>query len=87
MSAAGKFSSLALICMLLAAPELAVAKEAVDRPSAAPAPVATGARLAGDQTQTRFVLDLSKHVDIVAFTLAVPFAAERALCMLPVPCS
>ena len=36
-------------------------------------PVATDARLGGDDTQTRFVLDLSRKVDLHAFTLADPY--------------
>ena len=37
-----------------------------------PAPVASDARLAGDDKQTRFILDLDKKVDLRAFTLANP---------------
>jgi N-acetylmuramoyl-L-alanine amidase len=36
-------------------------------------PVATDARLGGDDTQTRFVLDLSRKVDLHVFTLADPY--------------
>jgi N-acetylmuramoyl-L-alanine amidase len=36
-------------------------------------PLATGARLAGDHKQTRFVVDLSQKVDMRAFTLANPY--------------
>jgi N-acetylmuramoyl-L-alanine amidase len=36
-------------------------------------PVATDARLGGDDKQTRFVMDLSQKVDIAAFTLADPY--------------
>lgn len=36
-------------------------------------PVATGARVAGDQKQTRLVVDISQKVDIRAFTLANPY--------------
>ena len=44
-------------------------------PAAVPVtfPLATGARLAGDQKQTRFVVDLSEKVDMRAFTLANPY--------------
>jgi len=66
--------------MLVAAFQGAVAKETGDRPAVAPLPAATGARLAGDATRTRFVVDLSKHVDIVAFTLADP---DRVVIDLP----
>src|SRR6188768_905276 len=37
------------------------------------APVASEVRLAGDDTQTRLVLDLSHKVDVRAFTLANPY--------------
>ena len=40
---------------------------------AAEPPVATDARLGGDEARTRFVLDLSKRVEVSAFTLADPY--------------
>jgi len=36
-------------------------------------PVVTDARLGGDETQTRFVVDLSRKVDLHVFTLADPY--------------
>jgi N-acetylmuramoyl-L-alanine amidase len=36
-------------------------------------PLATDARLGGDETQTRFVVDLSRKVDLHVFTLADPY--------------
>jgi N-acetylmuramoyl-L-alanine amidase len=36
-------------------------------------PVATDARLGGDEAQTRFILDLSRKIDLHAFTLADPY--------------
>src|SRR5438067_1999582 len=36
-------------------------------------PVATDARLGGDEARTRFVIDLTQRVDISAFTLADPY--------------
>jgi N-acetylmuramoyl-L-alanine amidase len=36
-------------------------------------PVATAARLGGDESQTRFVLDLTRKIDLRAFTLADPY--------------
>ena len=36
-------------------------------------PTATDARLAGDDKQTRLVIDLSHHIDMRAFTLADPY--------------
>src|SRR3977135_3270860 len=41
--------------------------------SGANAPVATDARVGGDAKQPRFVVDLSRKVDIRAFTLADPY--------------
>lgn len=36
-------------------------------------PVASGVRLGGDETDTRFVMDLSRKIDLHAFTLANPY--------------
>ncbi len=36
-------------------------------------PAATDARLAGDESRTRFVVDLTRSIDISAFTLADPY--------------
>ncbi len=36
-------------------------------------PVATDARLGGDESQTRFVMDLSRKIDLHVFTLADPY--------------
>ncbi len=38
-----------------------------------PAPIATDARLAGDDKQTRLVIDISRKIDMRAFTLADPY--------------
>jgi len=38
-----------------------------------PLPVATDFRLGGDETQTRFILDISRKIDLRAFTLADPY--------------
>ncbi|MGH6672291.1 MAG: N-acetylmuramoyl-L-alanine amidase [Xanthobacteraceae bacterium] len=50
---------------------------AADRPIAASAgdsyPVATAVRLGGDDSDTRFVMDLSGKIDLHAFTLADPY--------------
>src|ERR1700674_5791737 len=56
----------------------ATAAGAVERGAARTAipdgfPVATDARLGGDDTRTRFVIDLTKGVDLTAFTLADPY--------------
>ncbi|HWW36660.1 MAG TPA: N-acetylmuramoyl-L-alanine amidase [Xanthobacteraceae bacterium] len=52
---------------------------AAELPAAPPAspsdslPVATDARLGGDETQTRFVMDFNRKIDLRAFTLADPY--------------
>jgi N-acetylmuramoyl-L-alanine amidase len=51
-----------------AAGESAPAQPAPDR-----FPLATDARLGGDEARTRFIVDLSKPVDLSAFTLADPY--------------
>ena len=72
-----------MVCgALLAGPTMAGAQErAPERANvvraAAPAPdafpVASDARLGGDASRTRLVIDLSRPVDIAAFTLADPY--------------
>lgn len=54
---------------------LSEAALADERPAAAPAgyPVATESRLGGDAQRTRFILDLSRAVELTAFTLADPY--------------
>src|SRR6202035_5289148 len=42
-------------------------------PGADSFPVATDVRLGGDEAQTRFVMDLSRKIDVRAFTLADPY--------------
>jgi len=55
----------------------AVAASAAERPPAASGadsfPVATDARLAGDESHTRLVMDFSRTIDLHAFTLADPY--------------
>jgi N-acetylmuramoyl-L-alanine amidase len=50
---------------------------AAERPKAPPTaesyPVATTARLGGNETRTRFIMDLSRKIDLYAFTLADPY--------------
>jgi N-acetylmuramoyl-L-alanine amidase len=51
-----------------------VAKEQVSTPAATSKfPIVSGARLAGDSKQTRFVLDLDKTIPFRAFALADPY--------------
>ncbi|HEY2532797.1 MAG TPA: N-acetylmuramoyl-L-alanine amidase [Xanthobacteraceae bacterium] len=42
-------------------------------PAADQFPVATDVRLGGDQSETRFVMDLSRKIDLSVFTLADPY--------------
>jgi len=57
----------------------AMGAQAAESPAAPPAsppdslPVATEARLGGDEAQTRFVMDFSRKIDLRAFTLADPY--------------
>ena len=57
----------------------AMGARAAELPAAPPAspsdslPVATDARLGGDETQTRFVMDFNRKIDLRAFTLADPY--------------
>ncbi len=50
---------------------------AAERPATVPAtdsfPVATAVRLGGDDSQTRFIMDLNRKIDLRAFTLADPY--------------
>jgi N-acetylmuramoyl-L-alanine amidase len=68
------------LAYLFGAMVLGAASAAERPPTSAPpapasndAPVASEVRLAGDDTQTRLVLDLSQKVDVRAFTLANPY--------------
>jgi N-acetylmuramoyl-L-alanine amidase len=62
----------ALLCSH--APSVGAAEDQSSTLAAAPAfPVASGARLAGDSKQTRFVLDLDKTIQFSAFALADPY--------------
>jgi N-acetylmuramoyl-L-alanine amidase len=50
---------------------------AAEQPAALPAPdsfpVATDVRLGGDETKTRFIMDLNRKIDLHVFTLADPY--------------
>jgi N-acetylmuramoyl-L-alanine amidase len=66
---------LAAICGALigaVAPAIALDRVAV-RPAGEDYPVASEARLLGDDTRTRFVVDLNRTIDLAAFTLADPY--------------
>jgi N-acetylmuramoyl-L-alanine amidase len=67
---AASWAFLGLLC--------AVAASAAERPNTPAAaadsfPVATDVRLGGDESLTRFVMDLSRKIDLRAFTLADPY--------------
>jgi N-acetylmuramoyl-L-alanine amidase len=66
----------ALCAILCVSPASAAENSIVARALAPPAestPVAREVRLGGDDKQTRFVVDLDRKVNIVAFTLADPY--------------
>jgi len=63
----------ACLCVLLAATASAAEPQAPPPAGVEPFPVATDARLGGDDSQTRFVMDLSRKIDLHAFTLADPY--------------
>jgi len=72
-SVALRAAGLALMLALALAATAATAQEGARAPEGADIPVATDARLGGDAKQTRFVVDLSKKIDIRAFALADPY--------------
>src|SRR6476661_5496258 len=67
----------ALSCVFLGVLLASSAAFAGERPAQPPfpdsLPIATDARLGGDETQMRFVMDLSRKIDLHAFTLADPY--------------
>ncbi len=65
-------ASCALLGVLVAAAASAAEPPGV-RPGAESFPVATAVRLGGDEAQTRFVMDLSRKIDLHVFTLADPY--------------
>jgi N-acetylmuramoyl-L-alanine amidase len=62
-----------LFLAVLLASVLAVAGRSIAAPAPDSYPVATDVRLGGDQTDTRFVMDVSGKIDLHAFTLADPY--------------
>src|SRR3984885_6935586 len=62
----------ALLGTLSAGAALA-AGPAATAPAADSFPMATDVRLGGDETQTRFVMDLDRKIDLHVFTLADPY--------------
>jgi N-acetylmuramoyl-L-alanine amidase len=65
---------LAVFGALIAGIGLAARAHAAPAAAAADSfPVATDARLGGDESQTRFIMDLSRRIDLHVFTLADPY--------------
>ena len=62
-----------LACTLLGAPGIAVENGARGTASGESLSAATDIRVGGDDKQTRVVVDLSRKIDIAAFTLADPY--------------
>jgi N-acetylmuramoyl-L-alanine amidase len=67
---AGRFGRFWIFCTAAA---MAAAACGSARAAPEPFPVATDVRLAGDEKDTRFVIDLTRKIDIRAFTLADPY--------------
>jgi N-acetylmuramoyl-L-alanine amidase len=67
----GRFGPVAIIALALAALTAAALPARAAPPEAFP--VATEIRIGGDDSQTRFVIDLTRKVDLRAFTLADPY--------------
>ena len=71
----------ALLGLLLTGAAVAAAEGPANMPASLPVtlpaadsfPVATDARLGGDESQTRFVMDLDRKIDLHVFTLADPY--------------
>ena len=66
----GRWGSLSHFCALLV---LGIAGAAAPVRAAPDFPVATEIRVGGDEALTRFVVDLSRKIDLRAFTLADPY--------------
>src|ERR1700743_662635 len=64
---------LGMLCVLGASASRAADAPAIPVSSADSLPVATDARLGGDEAQTRFVMDFSRKIEVRAFTLADPY--------------
>jgi N-acetylmuramoyl-L-alanine amidase len=62
----------AFLAMLFAA-ALAAARSMAAAPASDSLPIATDVRLGGDEADTRFVMDLSRRIDLHAFTLSDPY--------------
>lgn len=67
---AGRFGQLSILC---AAAGIALGGIGMGRAAPEAFPVATDVRLGGDEKETRFVVDLTRKVEIRTFTLADPY--------------
>src|SRR5262245_31941994 len=67
---ARNWAFLGMLCGIFALVAQSLAAQALPSDSL---PVATEARLGGDEAQTRFVMDFSRKIDLRAFTLADPY--------------
>jgi N-acetylmuramoyl-L-alanine amidase len=67
-----RFAFIVGALLLLGGPRGAASAPAITEPES-DLPVASEVRIAGDETQTRVVIDLSQKVDMRAFTLAGPY--------------
>jgi len=63
----------ALLSLCLVAGAAAAADGTASLPPADSFPVATDARIGGDESQTRFIMDLDRRIDFHVFTLADPY--------------
>jgi N-acetylmuramoyl-L-alanine amidase len=68
---AASWAFLGMLCAIGAQAAESPLAPAVSQPDSFP--VATDARLGGNETQTRFVMDFSRKIDLRAFTLADPY--------------
>jgi len=66
-------ASLALLGLLFGLDASAAERPVVSAAAADSFPVATDARLGGDESRTRFVIDLTQKIDLRTFTLADPY--------------
>lgn len=66
-------ASWAVLCFLFVAVAAPAEAPAAEAAAADSFPVATDAKLGGDDSQTRFAMELSRKIDLRAFTLADPY--------------
>jgi N-acetylmuramoyl-L-alanine amidase len=64
---------LGFVALAVVGAAVAAARDAARAPMASAYPIVTDAKLGGDERQTRFIADISRKVDLHAFTLADPY--------------